>query len=109
VTVAVTWLTPDEAGQEPYWPTCPVETDALAKLLEVARTQCEAFAPALADGADVPENYRLAQARQAQNAYRAGQVDTGGSYGVDDVQVTVFPLDWHVKALLRPPTTPVVG
>ncbi|MBS1674609.1 MAG: hypothetical protein JSS74_11675 [Actinobacteria bacterium] len=51
----------------------------------------------------IPDGWRLAQALQAQNAYNAnnaapgnGDLD-GGSYGI-----TIHPLDWQVKQLLRP-------
>lgn len=99
-----TWLTPEEARTEPYWPECEVEEDdALARLLAAARTACEAFAPSLEEGADVPEHYRLAQAAQARAIWRAGGGTTDGTdLGGTEYAVTVYPLDWNVKALLRP-------
>lgn len=99
-----TWLTPTETRAEPYWPECEVDDDdALARLLASARTSCEAFAPQLEDGVDVPENYRLAQASQARAVWRAGGgTNDGTDLGGGEYAVTVYPLDWNVKALLRP-------
>ena len=101
--MATGWLTPFEVRAEPYWPTCDVNLDtALATLLTSARIQCEAFAPALAADAVIPENYRLAQAMQARALYRSTTVGSGDQFGADGLTVTVFPMDWTVKNLLRP-------
>lgn len=95
-----------------FWPTVDeVDPDELAALLVSARVQCEAFAPSLSTTdpitgvvtvADVPVNYRHAQAVQARALYRSGQVGSGDQMGGDGMTVTVFPMDWTVKALLRP-------
>jgi hypothetical protein len=96
------WLT-ERLDAEQYWPNVSeVEDFALSSLLTSARIQCEAFAPALPEGAEVPENYRFAQALQARALYRAGLAGTGDQIGADGLTVTVFPMDWQVKALLRP-------
>lgn len=103
--MATGWLAPDEVLDDtaPYWPMCDVEDpDALAKLLEAARIQCEAFAPALADTDVAPENYRLAQGFQARALYRSAIAGSGDRIGGDGLAVTVFPMDWTVKNLLRP-------
>jgi hypothetical protein len=39
------------------------------------------------------------QARAIWNATKTGPAD---SLGADGLTVTVFPLDWNIKALLRP-------
>lgn len=70
--------------------------------LHVARIQCEEFAPALAEGAPVPENYVAAQIMQARALVRSGHVGAGDQAGGYGETVTVFPMDWTVKALLRP-------
>ena len=67
-----------------------------------ARIQCEEFAPALADGAPVPENYVAAQVLQARALVRAGIVGDGDHNGIAGEGVVVFPMDWTVKNLLRP-------
>lgn len=108
----VTWLTAEECRAEPYWPECDLDPGdsetALTTLLTSARTQCEAFAPALADDADVPETYRLAQAMQARALWRSGAAGASDHLGGDGLGITVFPMDWTVKALLRPRSRPVV-
>ena len=108
----VDWLVIDDPSQA--WHNVTSARDALGdggpsddgdlyRLLEVARDQVEAFAPVLAAGAAVPERYRAAQlmqARAVQNAYVSNgdqQTDLGGG-----LIVSVRPLDWNVKQLLRP-------
>lgn len=82
--------------------------DALAASYE----QCLAFVngrdPLDARDADgqpvgVPKRYELAQVKQARALIRADYAGDGGTQlGPDDMPVTVFPMDWTVKALLRP-------
>ena len=83
------------------WPGAPDE-DLLPFPLYVARLQCEAFAPALEADAQVPENYVAAQIMQARALVRAGIVGSGDQIGGYGDTVTVFPMDWQVKNLLRP-------
>lgn len=83
--------------------------DELGFPLEVARIQCETFAPALAAGVEAPENYVAGQIMQARALAAAGHVgpaDQAGGYGET---VTVFPMDWTVKNLLRPQRRPYFG
>ena len=63
--------------------------------------QCVAFAP-VPKTALVPERYRRALVMQARALYRATLVGSGDSIGLDGISVTVFPMDWTVKNLLRP-------
>ena len=100
------WLTSD-FDLEGYWPEAVDEfgasgSPALDSLLDAARIQCEAYAPALPEGADVPETWRRAQALQARALHRSAIARDGDRIGVDGVAVTVFPMDWTVKRLLRP-------
>lgn len=108
------WLTRDEARWPPYWPGDrgggsdddpgeDIDSYGLEALLTSAREQCEAYAPALPEGAEVPERYRLAQSLQARALFRAG-LTSGQSIGADGLVIPVFAMDWHVKALLRPPS-----
>lgn len=99
----VTWLTAQDPDLATYWPESDtLEVPALTIYLDAAREACEAYAPTLADGQTMPAGWRLAQALQARNNYNAsnagpsGDMD-GGAYGL-----TVHPLDWTVKQLLRP-------
>lgn len=108
------WLIGDQtdlAQVEQFWPTvAEVDPAALPSLLASARVQCEAFAPSLTttleDGSTVtaepPVNYLQAQALQARALYRAGVAGSGDTIGPDGLTVTVYPMDWTVKNLLRP-------
>lgn len=99
------WLTAEDIDEVVrYWPQAgtDLEPDELAPLLASARTQCEAYAPALTEGAEVPENYRLAQALQARALFRSGIAGSNDQIGAEGYTVTVFPMDWTVKNLLRP-------
>lgn len=106
------WLigTEDLATVRAYWPTVDeVDPDELVTLLASAQVQCETFAPALAVDADVPVNYLKAQAFQARALYRSTVVGSGDQGG--EFTVTVFPMDWTVKNLLRPrrPGSPAIA
>lgn len=93
------------------WPDAEAIPDwSLHAMLEVAREQCTAFAPALEEDAAVPTRYREAQRIQARNVWTAAKVAPDGSLGQEDFIVRPFPLDWHVKAILRPKRgIPVIG
>lgn len=100
------WLTgaEDPVVLRAYWPNVDeLDPDALLAVFTAARVACETFAPQLEDGAPVPEPWRLAQAMQARALYRSGAAGSGDRLGLEDgPSVTVFPLDWTVKSLLRP-------
>lgn len=52
---------------------------------------------------DVPEAWKLALIMQARSVYNAGQARAGGSeFGNEDFSISIYPLDWQVKQLLRP-------
>lgn len=88
-----------------------MEDDELLPWLQSAYEQCVAFAPALADDVvDIPARYVKAQIMQAQALWRSLSSGDDDSVGPDGLTVTVFPMDWTVKALLRPKRgRPVVG
>jgi len=104
----VGWITdPDDPRLAVLWPGSEdyVQDDGTSLLgfpLHNARIQCEAFAPALAEDAPVPENYVAAQVLQARALLRAGIVGDGDHNGIPGEGVVVFPMDWTVKNLLRP-------
>lgn len=105
----VGWVTLTQASE--LWPDADVlSDDVLAVWLLSAYEECHAFAPALADGAPVPESWRVAQVMQARAAYRALKAGGGDQVGPDGFAVTVYPLDWQVRQKLRPKTgRPRVG
>jgi hypothetical protein len=50
----------------------------------------------------VPNNYKQAQLMQVRAVYMSFISNQNDSVGVDGYQVRTFPLDWNIKALLRP-------
>jgi len=104
------WLTPSDLSDE-WADVGRIDFPMLKRFLDVARDQVIAYAPrrfrqqveehGILD-VDVPESYALAQFRQAQNLYRASVADTDGQIGDEGFAITVYPLDWHVKNLIRP-------
>jgi hypothetical protein len=96
------WASREDA--ERWWPDAEdMDADQLFSVLQAAYEQCSAYAPPLADGAAVPEGYLLAQVMQARAIARAGIAGRDDQVGPDGYTVTVFPMDWTVKHLLRPP------
>lgn len=103
------WLTADDADIEEVlaylWTDAPLEEPkVLGMFLGAAKSQCIAYAPELpADADGIPDEWVIAQAMQARNIYNAGANastgtdPSGGGYGI-----ATYPLDWHVKQLLRP-------
>lgn len=130
--MGVHWLKAGDPRLETWWPSSMNQaSEDVERLLESARIQCEAYAPALAEDdprlvqveevgetgeptgrihTEPPANYLHAQALQARDLERAGisqpRTDEFG-YGESP---RLFPMDWTVKALLRPPTgKPVIA
>lgn len=106
------WHTVDSARDEWTVGEATVDDRRLYQLLELAREQVVAFAPALDEDAPVPASYKAGQLMQAQNLYNAGVVDPGtGTEGSGDTfALRPYPLDWMVQQVLRPKRgTPVVA
>lgn len=91
------WLTLDQARTE--WADAAEDDSILYEVLTAARTACEAFAPPVET---VPIHYRRAQLVQAKAIWASERSTRDSRIGDDDFSVTVFPLDWNVKQLLRP-------
>ncbi|QUC01105.1 hypothetical protein [Cellulosimicrobium cellulans] len=95
-----TWV--DLEADAPFldveWADRP-DDDVAAVLLQAAHVACVAFLGAEPD--TVSANHKLAETLQARALHRAGYVGSGNAAG-GDFPVTVFPMDWTVKSLLRP-------
>ena len=101
-TIPATWHDTTSARVE--WPGAPADDLTLTTLLEAAKGQVISFAGVSIDDAAVPVNYRLAQLLQTRNLWNASKVDAGnGQMGEDTFVIRPFPMDWTVKALIRPP------
>ncbi len=104
------WASLEDARAQ--WEDAVTMDDAeLLSYLQSAYEQCVEFAPALAaDVVDIPRRYVQAQVMQARAIWRSLSAGDDNGIGPDGLTVTVFPMDWTVKALLRPKRgRPVVG
>lgn len=121
-----TWYTIEEARED--WLGAPLNDEQLQLLLDVSHAECVAFSPLptsttpvtgygygygpygdsqddprLADG-EIPDGHRWAHLQHARNIWNAQKVNPSGGLG-DDTQgfaLTPFPMDWAVRARLRP-------
>lgn len=86
------------------WIGAPVDDVDLYELLTVARDQVLDFAPARFSepGAEVPVRFKRAQLMQARNIWNASKKDEQDQMGGEGFTVTVWPMDWSVKNLIRP-------
>jgi hypothetical protein len=112
-----TWHNLESARAE--WLGAPKGDGTLQNLLDVARAEVVAYAPALdpeavepadtedEDGPEVqsiPDGYRWAHLSHARNVWNSANVNPSGSFGADEgsFSMSPFPLDWAIKARLRP-------
>ena len=100
------WLTLQ--GARDMWTQAPASDVTLAMLLESAKAACVAFAPTMDPVVPIPANYRQAQFQQARSLWLAMSATTDSQVGEEGFSVTVYPLDWNVKQLLRPRGIPVM-
>jgi hypothetical protein len=97
----MSWATTDDARASTWKDAATIDDTALDKLLDVATEQCQAFAPVLPEGMDVPARYTQAVVLQARElwaaARRDGDVITGDTYALRARDLTAT-----VRQLLRP-------
>jgi hypothetical protein len=89
------------------WPdAAQMSTAELTDYLQAAYEQCVAYLPDTANLAavPVPSRWRLAQLSQARALFRSGVAGSGDQIGQDGLTITVYPMDWTVRNLLRPRT-----
>lgn len=109
----VTWYTvADQAAQDRLlaaWRDAPIENlEVCGMLLEVAREQVIAYAPALPapvegePAPDYPDRYAYAQLQQAKNLLTAGTVSSGGEFGEGEFSYQPRPLDKTIRGIIRP-------
>ena len=92
------WLTLEMARAQ--WADAPLDDVFLWQILESAKNACIAYAPAFTG--TVPLHYVQAQLMQARAIYQSVIANQQDNVGVDGFQVRVFPLDFTIRALLRP-------
>lgn len=107
------WVDPDGDTLAADWSDAPADPDVLASYLSAAYDQCVSYLPQRrVDGelvAVLPDPgtgreaaCRLAQIMQARAVYNSVVAGGGDQLGPDGLHVTVFPMDWTVRNLLRP-------
>lgn len=94
------WLSLEMARAQ--WSDAPLDDVFLAQILDAAKVQCVAYAPVLAVDAVIPVNYLHAQLMQSRALYQSVVASQQDNIGVEGFQVRVFPLDFTIRALLRP-------
>lgn len=94
------WLSLEQARAQ--WADAPLEDLFLFQLLDTAKAQCIEYAPALPLGAVVPARYVQAQLTQARALYQSTIANQNDNVGIEGFAVRVFPLDFTIRAMLRP-------
>ncbi len=94
------WLSLEQARAQ--WADAPLDDIFLYQILDSAKTQCIEYAPALATNAVIPLNYLQAQVMQARALYQSVIANQNDQVGIEGFAVRVFPLDFTIRALLRP-------
>lgn len=94
------WLSLEQARAQ--WADAPLDDVFLFQLLDTAKEQCLAYAPALLLGAPVPARYIQAQLTQARALYQSTIANQNDNVGIEGFTVRVFPLDFTIRAMLRP-------
>lgn len=104
--MAVQWYTVDDEAAierlDAAWEGTPVENlETLGALLASAQRQIIAYAPALGEGEEYPEEFSLAQLNLARNLWNDDKAAAGGgNIGADGFTYAPPPLPW--KHLVRP-------
>lgn len=95
------WVDTEDVIDE--WADAP-DGELLASYLDAAYEQCVEYLPPETDldPETVPARWPKAQLMQARALYRAVAAGSGDQIGADGMTVTVFPMDWTVRNLLRP-------
>jgi hypothetical protein len=84
------------------WPDAEsIEDVTLWAILEIVRQQVAEFGTTLT-GTAALDATNYAQRLQARNTWNAAKVSPAGDVGTEDFVIRPFPLDWHVKQVLRP-------
>lgn len=94
------WLSLEQARAQ--WADAPLDDVFLFQILDTAKTQCAEYAPALAANAVIPVPYIQAQLLQARAIYQSVIANQNDNVGIEGFAVRVFPLDFTIRAMLRP-------
>lgn len=93
------WVDPETVAAE--WPDAVMDANALERLIAAAQDVLEHYAPALPDGAPIPERYQEALLLHIREVWRASERE-GDVLGLGEFAVRARDMTSTVKALLRP-------
>ena len=102
----VGWVDPATLADD--WADAPEDAELLP-LLETAYEVQVDYAPALADGAPVPQRYVQAQILYTKHLWARKQAGDGSSIGPDGYAISTYPLVMESRSLLRPKRSPFKG
>ena len=93
---------------EAVWPDA-AHLDPLAyeSLFSTANALCVAYAPALPEGAVIPDSYKLAEVITARDIASKMSGGNPEEIGLDGQVIPTTPLIWLARDLLRPKTSPL--
>jgi|688.fasta_scaffold145636_1 hypothetical protein len=94
------WLTLELARAQ--WADAPLDDVLLHQILQTAKEQCLDYAPALGEALLPPLAYVQAQLMQARAIYQSVIANQNDNVGIEGFAVRVFPLDFTIRAMLRP-------
>lgn len=99
----VGWVDTENDGVADDWPdSVYLDEPQIKRLLATAHETCEAYAPSLADGAEVPQRYKTAQVLQARAIWQMQRQGPGDQFAEGGYSVSVYPLDARIRQMLRP-------
>lgn len=99
----VGWVDTEKDGVADDWPdSVYLDEPQIERLLLTAHESCEAYAPALAAGAQVPQSWKTAQVLQARAVWQMQRQGPGDQFGEGGYSVSVYPLDARIRQMLRP-------
>lgn len=102
------WNFGNEAFVFNVWPdAAEIDSITFQVLMSTANSVCTAYAPALPDGAAVPDSWRLAEIFQARDTFSKFNGGNTEQYGTDGLSIPVLPLAYVARDLLRPKTSPL--
>ncbi|AOT04956.1 hypothetical protein [Arthrobacter sp. U41] len=98
----------DSTFIEEYWSeAAELSNLVLESLFDAAHEVCVAYAPLLPAEAPVPVSYKLAEIMQARHIWTQFAGGNRDEMGTDGFTVTVYPLVFAARDLLRPKTSPL--
>jgi hypothetical protein len=102
------WNEGEESIVHSAWPEAEdIEPGLYNVLFSTANSLCVAYAPAIPEGAQISDSYKLAEIFQARDLY--GQMMSGNreEYGADGLPIPVTRLNYLARDLLRPKSSPL--